>query len=414
MRLLHTSRLTIEMVDERATPRVKYAILSHTWEDEEVTFQEMQNIQPDTKRKKGYDKILKSCDRAKKGGFDWIWIDTCCIDKTSSAELSEAINSMFRYYDESAVCYAFLSDAGGTQPIYCDNDPDNVMGRVTPRWYSRGWTLQELITPRKVHFLNKHWEDIGTKEDHRPAIAPVSGIDEYALVGEDVSRITVARRMMWFAKRRTTRVEDIAYCMLGVFGVNMPLLYGEGHNAFGRLQEEIVKSINDQSIFVWMYPNPARLSFAEHGLLAKSPSSFQSAGAVSMFINERPERPQPVVTRHGLGIQLLMCKDPASPSRNRFIAVLDCQAGTTPGVLHGIYLEEISSGVQRFRRMMSDWDFPFGLPAVHFARKDSSGNISLQGFNPTKPQDELVKIGPSKLTSRENSTFCQLRFLSLL
>jgi hypothetical protein len=162
MRLLHTSRLSVEefterksygtlvasktdAVEEYAVPR--YAILSHTWGDEEVLFTDIRDAKSLAlaRYKAGYEKIQGSCQLARKEGYDWIWIDTCCINKRSSAELSEAINSMFRWYRKAAVCYVYLSDAKGTQPMYMQDDVvagDLIWNnRVPPRWYSRGWKL---------------------------------------------------------------------------------------------------------------------------------------------------------------------------------------------------------------------------------------------------------------------------------
>ena len=153
----------------------------------------------------------------------------------------------------SDVCYAFLSDADGDTPI---DKKESASTSVIPnirklRWYSRGWTLQELIAPKRLKFYNMYWKFIGTRKRYKAAITEAYGIDEYALDGGDLSRLTVARRMAWLSSRETTRVEDMAYCMLGIFDVNMPLLYGEGSKAFVRLQEEILKLTDDQTIFSW-------------------------------------------------------------------------------------------------------------------------------------------------------------------
>jgi hypothetical protein len=243
MRLLHTTRLKLTQFTESRSSGMlvdtdvgagpeytvpRFAILSHTWEDEEVVFEDIKGDQSIAKSKFGWEKIRQSCKLARNQGYEWIWIDTCCIDKTSSAELSEAINSMFRWYRMSGVCYAFLSDADGDGVIY-----KNVYARGSKlstgvrklRWYSRGWTLQELIAPKRLEFYNKDWAFIGTRKQHKRAIAEAYGIDEYALDGGDLSRLTVARRMAWLSSRETTRVEDLAYCMLGIFDVNMPLLW---------------------------------------------------------------------------------------------------------------------------------------------------------------------------------------------
>jgi hypothetical protein len=165
----------------------------------------------------------------------------CCIDKGSSAELSEAINSMFRWYERAVVCYVYLSDIHSTEASDIN----------TAKWFRRGWTLQELLAPATVRFYTASWNFIGTKLDLISTITSVTGIDADTLRGADLDHISIAKKMSWAATRETTRVEDGAYCLLGIFDVNMPLLYGEAERAFQRLQEEILKVSNDQSLFAW-------------------------------------------------------------------------------------------------------------------------------------------------------------------
>jgi len=249
MRLLHTTNL--EVVSFVGDPP-RYAILSHTWEDEEVS---LQDLYPGGKGKqmKGYAKLQDSSALAASQGYEYIWTDTCCIDKTSSAELSEAINSMFRWYQEAGVCYAFLNDVSTTSSIVdsatAGSDEDAILREVVAaRWFTRGWTLQELIAPKALHFFNRNRAHLGSKDEATRAINLAAGIPPEAFLGSDLSEISVYRRMQWVSTRTTTRQEDMAYCMLGIFDVNMPLLYGEGRKkAFLRLQEEIMKGSTDLS-----------------------------------------------------------------------------------------------------------------------------------------------------------------------
>jgi Heterokaryon incompatibility protein (HET) len=246
MRLIHGETLRlVEFADNHIPP---YAILSHTWGSEEVTLQDISDILDLSKearwqkiiesKRESYDKITNCCDRASKDGLEYCWVDTCCIDKSSSSELSEAINSMFRWYSNAAVCYVYLSDV---------KYPGGEISHS--RWFTRGWTLQELIAPRIVEFFTSKWELIGTKRSLRRKIASVTGIDVETLLDPDtLSSASVARRMAWAANRQTTRTEDVAYCLMGLFDVAMPLLYGEGEKAFIRLQEEIIKEIDDHSL----------------------------------------------------------------------------------------------------------------------------------------------------------------------
>src|ERR1700761_1985825 len=264
MRLLHTESLElVEFSDANVPP---YAILSHTWEEEEVSLQDMQDIHPTSK--KGYDKINRCCAFARADGFDYVWIDTCSIDKTNSVELSEAINSMYRWYQEAAVCYGFLAD---------------VPSRATfsgSRWFTRGWTLQELIAPSTVIFLNEAWKVLGSKTSLGKDIEDCTGIPAGILSGEDdFETFSIAQRMSWAAKRMTSRIEDRAYSLLGIFGINMPLIYGERENAFIRLQEEIMKTSDDQSLFAWKDPDN------RGGILAISPSAFADSGNIVRINN---------------------------------------------------------------------------------------------------------------------------------
>ncbi|KAF5368575.1 hypothetical protein D9758_002408 [Tetrapyrgos nigripes] len=270
MRLLNTKTFQLhEFYSDIPT----YAILSHTWDREEVTFQDMQNLRA-AKRKAGYAKLSGACAHARKDNFEWIWIDTCCINKESSAELSEAINSMYGYYGDSEVCYVYLSDASSAE------DPRDVdSGFRKSRWFKRGWTLQELLAPRYVVFLGKDWKEIGTRWSLRDAISALTCIPSRVFENGNMTGYSIAQKMSWGAFRETTRPEDQAYCLMGLFGVNMPPLYGEGSvKAFMRLQQEIIKVSDDRSIFAWIAPLGDQ---GPRGLFAKSPFEFRMSGEVA-------------------------------------------------------------------------------------------------------------------------------------
>ena len=227
--------------------RPPFAILSHTWSkpEDELSFQDMIDSSQH-QHKKGFQKIRAFCQRAKQAGYHYAWVDTVCIDKTSSAELSEAINSMYAWYRKSEVCYVFLEDLP-------HNDEFTSRPQLAQcRWFTRGWTLQELLAPQSVSFFDDSWHFIGSREDLAPEIAGITGIDDDVLVWLPIRRVSVARRMSWASQRVTSWPEDLAYCLLGIFGVNMPMLYGEGaKKAFIRLQEEILRTSDDHSIFAW-------------------------------------------------------------------------------------------------------------------------------------------------------------------
>ncbi|THU87400.1 HET-domain-containing protein [Dendrothele bispora CBS 962.96] len=232
--------------------KIPYAILSHRWFQEEVSLQDLQAIPHHfpSQKTKSYNKLKESCRIAREDGFEYIWNDTCCIDKTNSAEVSEQINSMFSYYAGSSVCYVYLDDVETTE-----NEPMGVHGRDfrDGQWFKRGWTLQELLAPTCIIFFDKNWRRIGTKASLSSVINEVTRIPIDVLLGHtDLAATSIARRMSWAADRMTTKDEDIAYCLMGIFAVHMPVLYGEGKiRAFLRLQEEIIKYNNDPTIFVW-------------------------------------------------------------------------------------------------------------------------------------------------------------------
>jgi hypothetical protein len=318
MRLINTSTLALETFRDAVPP---YAILSHRWNDEEVSFQDLQNGKG--KKMTGYSKIQRCCAQAQFDGWQHAWIDSCCIDKTSSAEydnqffdsqaqfslclypfvvkfqliklfnrlhlvaityfhslkylikpvltsscprLSEAINSMYQWYKDSKVCYAHLGDVWQGKRLH-----EELRHSI---WFTRGWTLQELLAPSTVIFFDHDWHDIGSKGSLEEVISEITGIDDFV----DFETACVAQKMSWVAQRTTTRVEDIAYCLLGLFNVNMPPLYGEGEKAFMRLQLEILKTSDDESIFAWNTEDSEDPPAG--GLLASSPNRFKNAGSV--------------------------------------------------------------------------------------------------------------------------------------
>ncbi|THV02990.1 HET-domain-containing protein, partial [Dendrothele bispora CBS 962.96] len=313
MRLLHTTTLRLKEFTSHVPP---YAILSHTWEEDEVLFRDLQSSELNVmKNKAGYPKIESSCKTAHDAGFEYIWIDTCCIDKESSAELSEAINSMYKYYGDAKVCYVYLSDFSGNTNIQANTFIDSAIGKC--RWFTRGWTLQELLAPSAVIFFTKEWKTIGTKTSLAHTITDITGIPVDVLLGVDCSTISIAKRMSWAANRQTTREEDRAYSLMGIFGVHIPPLYGEGGpNAFMRLQQEIIKYSDDRSIFAWTALDGDRA----RGLFAESPSEFSASGHIFCSIDDDSESPYSM-TNIGLHIDL-----PLIPiSHNQFLAFLDCQ-----------------------------------------------------------------------------------------
>jgi Heterokaryon incompatibility protein (HET) len=210
-----------------------YAILSHTWgaDGEEVTFKDL--LEGTGKNKAGYKKIEFCRDQAASDGLQFFWVDTCCIDKSSSAELSEAINSMFRWYKNADKCYVYLSDVSTSL-----NTWDAAFKKS--RWFSRGWTLQELLAPASVGFFSLEGDWLGSKKSLEQHIHKITGIAIEALRGGLLTEFQIEERFSWSKYRETKRQEDKAYSLLGIFDIHMPLLYGEGReSAFMRLREQI-------------------------------------------------------------------------------------------------------------------------------------------------------------------------------
>ncbi|KAI2615551.1 HET domain protein [Hypoxylon sp. NC1633] len=342
MRLLICETLTFQEFFGSQIP--KYAILSHTWGEEEVLFQDFGDMET-AKGKKGWSKIEKSCEVALKEGYHFMWIDTCCINKESSTELTEAINSMFQWYQYADTCYAYIAD-------HDTSTPGSSLAKS--RWFTRGWTLQELIAPSVVKFFDCNWKEFGTRDKMRTELSSIT------LIGTDVLKsskrrsiavlldtIPVARRMAWAAARQTTRIEDIAYCLLGIFQVTMPLVYGEGERAFIRLQEEIIKKSNDLTLFAWtatkttITSGPSNghvLPIMDRGILATSPREFAEASKIRHTSDLRGN-PGYSVSNRGLRIK----KEFHQIHEDRLFMGLLCRGESRSGEL-GITLQHVGHG----------------------------------------------------------------------
>ncbi|KAI0330898.1 hypothetical protein GY45DRAFT_680430 [Cubamyces sp. BRFM 1775] len=320
MRLLDTR--TGRFVEDVDPNRACYAILSHVWDAKgEQSYQHVLAIWQSAGRLQFSSpsrgalgdeisildspdlspKIKGFCAIAREHGYTLGWIDSCCIDKTSSAELTEAINSMYLWYRKADICYAYLTDVHDDPNSSPYRPSERLRQKVlSTRWHTRGWTLQELIAPENMLFLTRTWRVIDSKLGLATLLEHATGVSAAVLTGETtVESVSVACRMSWASNRKTTRIEDEAYSLLGIFGVYMPTIYGEGRNAFLRLQQEIIKTIPDQSIFAWgVVPSysgvesggmkewllsirPNRWLRQPGGLLAASPAAFEFASNVA-------------------------------------------------------------------------------------------------------------------------------------
>lgn len=317
-----------------------YAILSHTWittdsgESLEVSYQELQAYieQPEeqarTATKPGFKKIKNAIDYAAGEGHNLIWIDTCCIDKTNQLELDEAIRCMFKWYQDATICYAYLSDV---ETFFEDIDYGKVQ---SSRWFTRGWTLQELVAPRDVVFLAKDWSFLGSRLSEGQfgnVIHQASGISEDILYGAiEASEMSISERMRWAARRKTTRVEDMAYSLMGIFGVHMPIMYGEGKDAFIRLQKEILRNSDDPSIFAWTSPHDYNDQI--RGLLADSPAWFAGAESFQQSDSLDASSDEWQDTNRGIRLQLVIHPCEEESSYTDYFVHLGCSCTGYDGI----------------------------------------------------------------------------------
>ncbi|KAM7186338.1 Heterokaryon incompatibility protein (HET) domain containing protein [Rhypophila sp. PSN 637] len=280
MRLVNVESLRLELF--YGDPTEPYAVLSHTWgkEEEELSFQNIQHLEEqDTARRA---KLDGTCAQARKDGFKYVWIDTCCIDKTNAVELSEAITSMFRWYKSSKMCYTLLSDIA-------EGQTDRIS---KSRWFTRGWTLQELLASPKMTFFDSTWRVLGTKSSLSGPLMAATHIPHHILTGiASLDSASIAQKFSWASTRTTTRPEDMAYCLFGIFSIAIPPLYGEGLTAaFERLQEAIIKRTHDDSILAWgltegresnaISSKNKGLPAVSGGILAASPGAFRGCGDI--------------------------------------------------------------------------------------------------------------------------------------
>ncbi|KAH4152831.1 hypothetical protein HBH69_167280 [Parastagonospora nodorum] len=306
-----------------------YMIFSHRWlqaDGGDVTFEEFQSSSSELKqafKKKGrkereaklnelglrvvaFYKLLQAIEIASIAGAEYIWIDSCCINRANSSELTEALNSMYRYYEKATKCLVYLHDVEWSRTADGEKQPVRSYDFSKPEWFTRGWTLQELIAPKQVSFYNKDWKYFGELAEHAKAIEEVTNVPEMVLKGDiKPNKCSVAQRMSWAANRNTTRDEDMSYSLFGLFDVNLVPMYGEGGTkAFIRLQEAIMSRTNDMSLFAWQSTDNEE---EYRGVLARSPKEFGRAGEL---IDKRilGSNPEFSMTNRGLKIMPLLAK----------------------------------------------------------------------------------------------------------
>ena len=341
MRLLDAR--TFELVDFSPDQIPRYAILSHTWGEGEVLFKDFERGAHIDRP--AWSKIQIACRQALKNDLDYVWIDTCCIDKSSSAELSEAINSMYTWYREAEICITYLSDVSGT--VEATKEESDFRNS---RWFTRGWTLQELLAPQHLIFFAQDWTLLGDKQTLATVIRSTTAIEsDFLLNLRSIHLASVAQRMSWAAHRKTTRPEDVAYCLLGIFSVAMPLLYGEGKDkAFLRLQEEILKQSYDDSLFAWTAPQAAPED--HYGLFSKSPSWFATSQPIIAHEVWRDLMPRSVVNQ---GVSLILDLQRVGRTPGLYLARLNCSIPSmdNDGRVLAIYVNNIFRQTNQFMRI---------------------------------------------------------------
>lgn len=297
-------RLTDDLPSNKIPP---YAILSHTWGDGEVLFRDLMG--GTGKNKAGYNKIRFCGDQAWRDGLRFFWVDTCCIDKSNSAELQEAINSMFRWYRNATKCYAYLVDVSIPSPDVDDKSIWEPAFRAS-RWFTRGWTLQELIAPTSVEFFSREEVRLGDRTTLEQVIHDVTRIPLKALQRGLLSDFSVHDRMAWIENRNTTREEDLAYSLFGIFDVQLPLLYGEGkEKALERLREKTGK--DDGCLADLRVTDPRhdkkRIEEAKGGLLKDSYRWVLSNAEFQQWRDDEDNRLLWIKGDPGKGKTMLLC-----------------------------------------------------------------------------------------------------------
>jgi len=394
---------------------IRYAALSHCWCAAgiagELQFKELDKFTPETvqgfRNRPGYQKIVKSCSLARERGLGWLWVDTCCIIRENESELSEAVNSMYRWYKNSEICFAYLHDVKFSLPT----EPNVGMfptPKGWPTWFSCSWTLQELLAPRHVHFFDQDWRLIGDKAELTHELTRITGIPVNVLTSglphpDDPCRPSAAQIMSWAADRKTCTREDRAYALMGIFEVHMPTNYGESDKAFRRLQVSIIKEYNDHSIFAWSRSRPG-------SVLADDPSYFKGSADVvrldpcDAFIRECPGHKEYIedheffkVTEKGVEIWLPITFGHDSELQPCVQAKLACCPESQNRELVTLNLVSVlsdviySRGIGNFSPLYEDLTFE----RIHLAlndnnyvenRAESSHSVGVAGYGRFVPQ----------------------------
>ena len=255
----------------------RFAILSHTWERGELSYEDLhgqndlsgshlglQDSDRDGGRQRSFEKLHNFCDIAEEYGTEFAWADNVCIDKSSSAELDESIRSMFSWYRNAAICIVYLAQTNDLRDFAHD------------RWFTRGWTLQELLAPRRLKFYSKRWHRLTEFLNDKISAEDVRRLNNQSLTRQldllsdailkaaglvmqhvrdfvpGIRHPSLPERMQWIARRATTREEDESYSLMGIFNVSISIAYGEGRErAFFRLYQAILEVGYERDWLLW-------------------------------------------------------------------------------------------------------------------------------------------------------------------
>ena len=341
-------RLTEDLFDDVLPP---YAILSHTWghASQEVTYEEM--VKGEGRDKTGYNKIRFCGEQTANEGLRHFWIDSCCIKKSNDAELSESLRSMYRWYQRSVKCYVYLSDVSEKKRKSMDLDMDNTweLSFRKSRWFTRGWTLPELLAPRLVEFFSQERRRLGDKQSLERQIYEITGIPVAALRGSALSQFTIDQKFEWAKARQTTRVEDWAYSLLGIFEISMPVMYGEGRTeSIRRLRKEIASASDGKKCLQHLFKSDPRMDKkrieeAKGGLLTESYNWVLENRNFKQWCSDEHIRLLWIKGDPGKGKTMLLCGiiNELNRSESHRVVYFFCQAtdsrlNNAEGVLRGL------------------------------------------------------------------------------
>ncbi|KAG1875820.1 hypothetical protein F4604DRAFT_1581727, partial [Suillus subluteus] len=252
-----------DRIRECVKKELKYAVLSHRWlpDNQEPLYHQVSKEPKEVADGPGWKKLERFCHTAKVvHNCEFAWSDTCCIDKPSSSELEESIRSMFRWYRNSHVCIAFLSETADLAALQLQ-ETGKSGEKAVDAWFERGWTLQELIAPLQIKFYGANWKPLiqgstndRNNRDSKVIMEKISTLTDIHM--DDLESFTpgidrVPEKMLWASRRRTTRIEDRAYSLVGIFDISIMIVYGEGKRAFFRLIEEVIKRYDKWDVFLW-------------------------------------------------------------------------------------------------------------------------------------------------------------------